>query len=91
MDVTLWHESAADGRLSETQRVLKYDCIFPSEYGTVVQMLWHRVAPERRASDMLTFGEFLAVLSLMIAAFSLGYRLGRDKRNDTNETKNTQE
>ena len=40
---------------------------------------------------MLTLGEFLAVLSLMITAFSLGYRLGRDKRKDTDETKNTQE
>ena len=40
---------------------------------------------------MLTLGEFLAVLSLTIAAFSIGYRLGRDKRNDTDETKDTQE
>ena len=30
---------------------------------------------------MLTLGEFLAVLSLTITAFSLGYRLGRDKSN----------
>ena len=40
---------------------------------------------------MLTLGEFLAVLSLTITAFGLGYRLGRDKRNDINETKNNQE
>ena len=40
---------------------------------------------------MLTLGEFLAVLSLTIAAFSIGYRLGRDKRKDTDETKNIQE
>ena len=75
----------------ETRRVLKYCCLFPSEYGTVVQMPQYRVAPERRASDMLTLGEFLAVLSLTITAFSFGYRLGRDKKNDINETKNTQE
>ena len=37
---------------------------------------------------MLTFSEFIAVLGLTLSAFGLGYRLGRDKRNDT---KNTQE
>lgn len=37
---------------------------------------------------MLTLAEFIAVLGLIISAFGLGYRLGRDKRNDT---KNTQE
>ena len=75
----------------ETRRVLKYCCLFPSEYGTVIQMPRHQVAPERRASDMLTLGEFLAVLSLTITAFSFGYRLGRDKKNDINGTKNIQE
>ena len=28
---------------------------------------------------MLTFGEFISVISLCIACFSLGYRIGRDK------------
>jgi len=37
---------------------------------------------------MLTFAEFIAVFGLVISAFGLGYRLGRDKQNDT---KNTQE
>ena len=35
---------------------------------------------------MLTFAEFVAVLGLVITAFGLGYRLGRDKRNDTKKT-----
>ena len=38
---------------------------------------------------MLTLGEFIAVLSLCIASFSLGYRLGRDKTSK--ETDNKQE
>lgn len=28
---------------------------------------------------MLTLGEFLAVISVCIASFSLGYRLGKDR------------
>ncbi len=32
---------------------------------------------------MLTLAEYVAVLSLTIAAFGIGYMLGRDKRNDT--------
>ena len=35
---------------------------------------------------MLTFAEFVAVLGLVITAFGLGYRFGRDKRNDTKKT-----
>ena len=35
---------------------------------------------------MLTLAEFTAVLSLMIAAFGLGYKLGCDKRNDSKKT-----
>jgi hypothetical protein len=35
---------------------------------------------------MLTLAEFVAVLGLVITAFGLGYRLGRDKRNDTKKT-----
>ena len=35
---------------------------------------------------MLTLAEFISVLSLVIAAFGLGYRLGHDKRNDTHKT-----
>jgi len=35
---------------------------------------------------MLTFAEFVSVLGLVVAAFGLGYRLGRDKRNDTRKT-----
>ena len=42
--------------------------------------------PERRAMLMLTLAEFIAVLGLVISAFGLGYRLGRDKRNDTKNT-----
>ena len=36
---------------------------------------------------MLTLGEFIAVLSLCIASFTLGYRLGRDisSKNAKNE------
>ena len=40
---------------------------------------------------MLTLGEFLAIISLTFTTFGIGYRLGRDKRKDTDETKNTQE
>ena len=65
------------------------DCYRPSEYGTVVQMRKHQVAPEKRATDMLTLGEFLAVISVCIASFSLGYKLGRDR--SSKETKNEQE
>ncbi len=32
---------------------------------------------------MLTMSEFIAILSLCIASFSLGYRLGRDKSSDS--------
>ncbi len=32
---------------------------------------------------MLTLAEYVAVLSLAIAAFRIGYMLGRDKRNNT--------
>ena len=85
-DVTFKHVSVVDGEGSPvTRRVFLF---FPSEYGTVVLALRRLVSPERRATDMLTFAEFIAVLSLVIAAFGLGYRLGRDKRNDT---KNKQE
>ena len=38
---------------------------------------------------MLTLAEFIAVISLCIASFSLGYRLGRDK--SSNETNQKQE
>lgn len=38
---------------------------------------------------MLTLGEFIAVLSLCIASFNLGYRLGRDK--SSKKTNNEQE
>ena len=65
------------------------DCYRPSEYGTVVQMLRHRVAPERRASDMLTLGEFIAVISLCLTSFGLGYKLGKDR--SPKDTKNEQE
>ena len=35
---------------------------------------------------MLTLAEFIAVISLCIASFSLGYRLGQDKSTkDTNQ------
>lgn len=36
---------------------------------------------------MMSLAEFVAVLSLVIAAFALGYQIGRDKRNDTKKTK----
>ena len=36
---------------------------------------------------MITLTEFLGVTSLVITAFSLGYRLGRDKRNDVKDSK----
>ena len=31
---------------------------------------------------MLTLSEFIAVLSLCIASFTLGYRIGRDRSSD---------
>ena len=65
------------------------DCYHPSEYETTIQMLLHPVAPERRASDMLTISELIAVLSVCLASFSLGYKLGRDK--SLKDTKNEQE
>lgn len=35
---------------------------------------------------MLTLSEFIAVLSLCIASFSLGYRIGHDRSsNDSND------
>ncbi len=37
---------------------------------------------------MLTLGEFLAVISVCIASFSLGYKLGKDKSSkDTDHDK----
>jgi|P1105metagenome_2_1110788.scaffolds.fasta_scaffold00288_38 hypothetical protein len=36
---------------------------------------------------MITLAEFIAVISVCIASFSLGYKLGRDK--STIETKST--
>ena len=31
---------------------------------------------------MVSLSEFIAVIGVVIAAFGLGYRLGRDKRHD---------
>ena len=39
---------------------------------------------------MLTLSEFIAVLSLCIASFTLGYRLGRD-RSSNDDSKKKQE
>ena len=36
---------------------------------------------------MVTLSEFIAVISIVIAAFGLGYRLGRDRRNLNDKTK----
>ena len=36
---------------------------------------------------MLTLAEFIAVIGVVIAAFGLGYRLGRDKRSDAKDTR----
>lgn len=36
---------------------------------------------------MLTFGEFISVISLCIAIFTLGYRIGRDKSSDEKKSK----
>ena len=38
---------------------------------------------------MLTLGEFIAVISLCVGCFSLGYKIGRD--NSSKDTKNEQE
>ena len=65
------------------------DCYRPSEYVTVVLVPWHLVVSERRASDMLTISELIAVLSVCLASFSLGYKLGKDK--SWKDTKNEQE
>lgn len=40
-------------------------------------------------TDMLTLGEFIAVISICIACFSLGYKLGRDR--SSKDTDNKQE
>ena len=37
----------------------------------------------RRAISMLTFAEFVSAPGPVVAAFRLGYRLGRDKHNDS--------
>ena len=34
---------------------------------------------------MLTISEFLEIVSLCIAAFGLGYEIGRDRRNKEND------
>ena len=36
---------------------------------------------------MITLANFIAVIGITIAAFGLGYRLGRDKRNDVKDSK----
>ena len=36
---------------------------------------------------MLTLNEFIAVISLCIASFTLGYRIGRDRSSDQKEIK----
>lgn len=36
---------------------------------------------------MLTFGEFISVIGLVISVFMLGYRIGRDKRTDETDLK----
>ena len=41
----------------------------------------------KEGHEMLTFGEFIAVLSLCIASISFGYRLGRDKSSDESNKK----
>ena len=41
----------------------------------------------KEGHEMLTFGEFIAVLSLCIASISLGYRIGRDKSSDNSDKK----
>ena len=38
---------------------------------------------------MLTLGEFIAVISVCLASFSLGYKLGRDR--SSKDAKNEQE
>ncbi len=37
---------------------------------------------------MFTFGEFIAVISVCLASFSLGYKLGKDR--SSKDTKNEQ-
>ena len=37
---------------------------------------------------MLSFGEFIAVVSLVVSSFMLGYRIGRDKKSDGTDLKN---
>ena len=36
---------------------------------------------------MLTFGEFIAVIGLCVSVFTLGYRIGRDKKTDEKSLK----
>lgn len=36
---------------------------------------------------MLTLGEFIAVISVCIASFSLGYKLGRDRSSKETDKK----
>ena len=35
---------------------------------------------------MLTLSNFIAILGMLLTAFGLGYKLGRDKRNDVDKT-----
>ena len=36
---------------------------------------------------MVSLSEFIAVIGVVIAAFSLGYRLGRDRHHDVKNTR----
>ena len=78
--------SVVDGEGSPVFSEGNFAVISPS-MEPVVRTFRRLSIPERRASDMMSLAEFVAVLSLVIAAFALGYQIGRDKRNDTKKTK----
>ena len=47
-----------------------------------------RIETDRKGGEpMLTLSEFIAVISLCIASFTLGYRIGRDRSSDQKDIK----
>ena len=41
----------------------------------------------KEGEDMITFGELIAVISLCVSCFMLGYRIGRDQSSDEKDLK----
>ena len=59
-----------------------------SEYWFITPVLLQQVVlPERRVMRMFSISELIAILGVCISAFGLGYKIGRDKRDDEREKK----